>query len=340
MTANDEAPARPVPDHRVMLAALRLATRAPSVHNTQPWRWIFDGTRLHLYTDADRLLPSTDPHGRQLVISCGAVLHHARTTFADRGWRTYPTRVPDRQRPDHLAVIEFQPWADPPDGIHSRALAIDRRRTDRLPMTEPDGFAEVLPRLRMLTSPHEVELSVLDDSARPRLAAASEQVGALRRHDLLYQTELEWWTGHSENPEGVPAAALVSDAEFARVGVGRAFPPAPHSMRRARQEDRARLVVLGTEGDSVTQWLRTGEALSAVLLECTAAGLGTCALTHITELPTTRGLLGGLVPRPATPQVLIRVGTAPDDTDLIPPTPRRPVTDIFTVTGSRWTPET
>ncbi|MEU1995748.1 hypothetical protein ABZ511_14960 [Nocardia gamkensis] len=340
MTANDEAPGLPVPDHRVMLAALRLATRAPSVHNTQPWRWIFDGTRLHLYTDADRLLPSTDPHGRQLVISCGAVLHHARTTFADRGWHTSTTRVPDRQRPDHLAVIEFQPWADPPEGIHSRALAIDRRRTDRLPMTEPGGFADVLPRLRMLTSPHEVELSVLDDSVRPRLAAASEQVGALRRHDLLYQTELEWWTGHSENPEGVPAAALVSDAEFARVGVGRAFPAAPHSMRRARQEDRARLVVLGTEGDSVTQWLRTGEALSAVLLECTAAGLGTCALTHITELPTTRGLLGGLVPRPATPQVLIRIGTAPDDTDLIPPTPRRPVTDIFTVTGSRWTTET
>lgn len=258
MTANDEAPGLPVPDHRVMPAALRLATWAPSVHSTQPWRWIFDGTRLRLYTDADRLPPSTGPHGRQLVISCGAVLHHARTTFADRCRHTYTTRVPD-----HLAVIEFQPWVDPPEGIHNRALAIVRRRTDRLPMTEPDGFTDVLPRLWMLTSPHEVELSVLDDSVRPRLATASEQVGALRRHDLLYQIDVEWWTGYSENPEGVPAAALVSDAEFARVGVGRAFPPAPHSMRPARQEDRARLVVLCAEGDSVTRWLRTGEALSA-----------------------------------------------------------------------------
>ncbi|MEU2092025.1 hypothetical protein [Nocardia beijingensis] len=84
MSAND-APAVSVPDRPSILAALRLAARAPSVHNTQPWRWVFDGRCLHLYTDADRLLPSTDPHGRQLVISCGAVLHHARTAFTDKG---------------------------------------------------------------------------------------------------------------------------------------------------------------------------------------------------------------------------------------------------------------
>ncbi|WP_280479659.1 hypothetical protein [Nocardia asiatica] len=84
----------------------------------------------------------------------------------------------------------------------------------------------------------------------------------------------------------------------------------------------------------MTRWLRTGEALSAVLLECTAAGPATCALTHIAELPTTRGLLAGLIPRPGSPQVLIRVGTAPDDASMMPPTPRRPVMEIFTVTGS------
>ncbi|MEU2035877.1 hypothetical protein [Nocardia amamiensis] len=105
-------------------------------------------------------------------------------------------------------------------------------------------------------------------------------------------------------------------------------------MRRDHLEDQARLVVLSTDGDSVMQWLRTGEALSAVLLECTAAGLATCALTHITELPTGRKLLTNLIPRRGTPQVVIRIGTAPEGSELIPPTPRRPLTDIFTVVGS------
>ncbi|WP_051406945.1 hypothetical protein [Nocardia sp. CNY236] len=332
MIAKDAASTTPAPDHPTMLAVLRLAARAPSVHNTQPWRWVFDGVRLHLYVDADRLLPSTDPLARQLVISCGAVLHHVRTVFADRGWHTDTTRVPLPERPDHVAVISFRPWPDPPTGVHSRALAIGRRRTDRLPLYTPEGFADILPRLRMLTSPHEVELGVLDQAARPHLAAASKEADTVRDGDLLYQTELQWWVGHSEMSEGVPSSALVSEKEFARVGIGRAFPGGPHSARRAQLEDQAQLVVLSTDTDTVTAWLRTGEALSAVLLECTAAGLASCALTHITEIPAGRKLLANLVPHPAMPQVLIRIGTAPEDSDMTPPTPRRAVTDMFTVT--------
>ncbi|MEV0032492.1 hypothetical protein [Nocardia sp. NPDC050793] len=330
MTA-DAATAIALPDHQTILATLRLAARAPSMHNTQPWRWVFDDARLHLYTDADRLLPSADPLGRQLVISCGAMLHHVRTVFAHRGWHTDTARIPDPRRPDHLAVIEFRPWPDPPADVHARAQVIDRRRTDRLPLAEPMGFAGTLRRLRTLCSPHGVRLEALDESARPRLAAASAATGALRHNDLLYRTELEWWAGHPGTHEGVPPSALVSEAEFARVGVGRVFPSARHSVRRAGLEDHARLVVLSTDGDSVTNWLHTGEVLSAVLLECTAAGLATCALTDITEIPTGRELLSSLSRGAGTPQVVIRIGAAPDDSDMIPPTPRRPLTDIFTV---------
>src|SRR6266700_551479 len=75
MTANEPVTTSPVPDYRTLRMALQLAERAPSVHNTQPWRWVFDGARLHLHADPDRLLPATDPRGRQRVISCGAMLH-------------------------------------------------------------------------------------------------------------------------------------------------------------------------------------------------------------------------------------------------------------------------
>lgn len=318
-----------VPDHRTMLAAMRLASRAPSVHNTQPWHWVFDGEKLHLYTDTDRLLTAADPLGRQLVISCGAMLHHVRTAFGAHGWHTDTVRVPNLLEPGHLAEISFRPWPNPPAGLVARAAVIDERRTDRLPLNPPQNWEAVLPRLRMLVSPHYLELDALDDSVRPRLAAASEQAGALRRHDMMYQAEIGWWTGHSGMPEGVPADALISDAEAVRVDVARTFPKAPHAMRREGTEDRAALVVLSSPANSPTEWLRTGEALSAVLLECASVGLATCALTHITELPTGRSLLAGLLPRPGIPQIVIRIGTAPDDAELHAPTPRRPLTDIF-----------
>ncbi|KIA62486.1 Acg family FMN-binding oxidoreductase [Nocardia vulneris] len=329
MTVSDASPETFVPDRPTITAAVRQAGRAPSVHNTQPWRWVFDGTRLHLYRDNERLLTSTDPHGRQLVISCGAVLHHLRTVFAEFGWHTDTVRLPDPDSLDHLATIEFRPWPDPPAGVHARARAIERRRTDRLPMLAPQHWAELVHAARMLANPHDIQIDVLDTGAGARLAAASQHATALRRYDMEYQAELHWWSGHSHAPEGVPRSALISDAEAARVPVARTFPAAPHSSRRADVEDQAQLMVLSSTGDSVSAWLRSGEALSAVLLECTVAEQVSCALTHITELPTARKAIADLLGHSVTPQVVIRVGTAPDDDEATPMSHRRPVSDIL-----------
>lgn len=316
-----------VPDRSTILAVFDKAGRAPSVHNTQPWRWVFDGSRLHLYRDTTRRLTSADAQGRQLVISCGAMLDHVRTAFAAAGWHTDVTRFPDTAA-DHLATLDLRPWSDPPAAVAGRAAAMERRYTDRLPMLPPHDWDRVLEAAQEAARRHEISVQVLDESTRPRLAAASERAAALRRYDPQYQNELRWWAGHDSPADGVPVSALVSEAEMAQVGVGRAFPAGPPSRRRDDITDRSRLLVLGTETDSERDWLRTGEALSAILLECTVAGLATCSLTHITELPTSRRIVGGLLRRPALPQVLVRVGTTPSETDQSA-TPRRAVTDIL-----------
>ncbi|MEV6325270.1 hypothetical protein AB0M45_29420 [Nocardia sp. NPDC051787] len=332
MTDSNAHPALSVPDLPTVVAAVEMAGRAPSVHNTQPWRWEFDDAELHLYRDNDRLLISADPQGRQLVISCGTVLHHLRTVLAAHGWHTDTQRVPDlSHRPELLASIKFRAWPDPPEGVLTRAAAIQRRRTDRLPMNPPHRFDDLVHTARMLTSPHDVELDVLDDSARPLLAAASEQAAAARHYDMDYQTELHWWTGHSFTTEGVPRTALVSDAEAARVPIARTFPSAPHSQRRGELDDQARLLVLSSTGNTIADWLHTGEALSALLLECTAQGLATCALTHITELPAARKAIDSVLTSAGVPQVIIRVGVAPTEPEPGPPTPRRPVSEILAV---------
>ena len=61
--------------------------------------------------------------------------------------------------------------------------------------------------------------------------------------------------------------------------------------------------------------LQCGEMLSAVLLEATMAGLATCTLTHITELWPGRNVVASLIGQTTTPQLLIRVGSAPEIED-------------------------
>jgi hypothetical protein len=68
---------------RFMLAHALLA---PNPHNRQPW--IADLTepgRIHLVCDGTRLLPETDPFGRQILVGCGAFVELAVIAAAQRG---------------------------------------------------------------------------------------------------------------------------------------------------------------------------------------------------------------------------------------------------------------
>ncbi|HXA12760.1 MAG TPA: NAD(P)H nitroreductase, partial [Mycobacterium sp.] len=126
-------------DADVLRAAVQLACRAPSLHNSQPWHWVADGARLHLYVDHSRILYSTDKSGREALISCGAILDHLRVAMAAAGWTANVDRFPNPKNLDHLASLDFSPMSLVTEGDRCRADAILQRRTDRLPFAEPSN---------------------------------------------------------------------------------------------------------------------------------------------------------------------------------------------------------
>lgn len=316
-------------DPLVIRDAVELGCRAPSLHNSQPWRWVADAHGLHLFLDPSRLMHSADRSGREAVISCGAVLDHVCVALAAGGWEAHVERLPDLKRPDHLATVTVTPTDSVTEADRRRADAILLRRTDRLPMAEPPDWAALEPLVRARL-PADSRLDVLGDDVRPQLADTSRMTEALRLYDSSYHVELSWWTAPFEISEGIPQSALASGAERERVGLGRSFPATGDARRRPTvDEDRATVVVLSTEGDDRIDALRSGEALSAVLLAATMAGLATCTVTHVTELESSRELIAGLLDHGGRPQVLIRIGLAPVMERVPPPTPRRPLEDVL-----------
>jgi hypothetical protein len=318
-------------DADVLRAAVQLACRAPSLHNSQPWQWVAEGAGLHLYVDRSRILYSADKFGREAHISCGAVLDHLRVAMAAAGWTANVDRFPDPDNLDHLASVDFSPMSLVTDGHRRRADAILRRRTDRLPFTAPRNWESLKPVLRNAIDAGTVHLDVIADQLRPELARASQLTESLRLYDSSYHTELHWWTGHFEDSDGIPRSSLVSLAENDRVDVGRRFPVSAHHERPAGiGQDQSTVLVLSTGEDTHDDAFRCGEALSAVLLECTLAGMATCTLTQLTELQASRHLIATLTGRAAMPQVLIRVGQAHILGELPPMAPRRPLDDVLT----------
>jgi nitroreductase len=93
------------PSGEALTGAAAAAGYAPSILNTQPWRWRLEPGRLELFAERARQLTVTDPQGRLLTISCGAALHHARTALAAAGWSAHVARLPDAGQPDLLATL-------------------------------------------------------------------------------------------------------------------------------------------------------------------------------------------------------------------------------------------
>ena len=319
-------------DVDVITGAMELAVRAPSLHNSQPWRWVADGGVLELFADPTRIGRSTDSTGREVLISCGAVLDHFCVAMAAAGWEALIDRFPNPNNHDHLATLEFRRMEFVTDAHRARAEAIRHRQTDRLPFAAPPQWDSFEPVLRQTVDASIADLDVIPDDSRPQLADASRLTAEMRRYDSSYHAELQWWTAHSDSSQGIPQSALLSETEAQRVDVARDFPTGRDRERRALVGgDHAKILVLSTYDDSPGNALGCGEALSTVLLECTMASLATCTLTHMIELHASREIVRRLTGRLAEPQLLIRVGTIPQTESPPSPTPRRPVSEVLQI---------
>jgi hypothetical protein len=91
----------PVPADQVNLL-IGTAARAPSVHNTQPWRFRVGEFAIDLFADLDRKLRA-DPLGREMLISCGAALFGLRLAVRSLGYLPVVELLPDPAKLQLLA---------------------------------------------------------------------------------------------------------------------------------------------------------------------------------------------------------------------------------------------
>jgi hypothetical protein len=319
------------PTDEVIEDAVATACRAPSLHNSQPWQWVLSRGELKLFLDPSRVM-TTDQSAREALIGCGIALDHLRVAMAAAGWQADISRFPNPANPNHLATFEFTPMAYVSDRDQLRAQAIRTRHTDRLPFSAVTDWSSFEPIVASAGNRSSVHLEVLSEQMRPQLVEAAELAESLRLYNTVYHDELCWWTAPFENSEGIPYNALVSVAEGERVNIGRVFPASRRPERRLEiPEDHAKVLLISTDEYGRADALASGEVLSAVLLDCTVAGLATCPITHVTEVTVARELIQSYMDHDAIPQVLIRVGVVPANETTPPLTPRRKLSEVLRV---------
>lgn len=310
--------------HRAVVSA---ATLAPSVHNSQPWRFTMDDGGLDLYADGARRLPVLDPEGRLVHLSCGAALLNAQIAARALGFEVERVLLPDPADRGHLARLCLTAGRPATDRDRALAAAIPLRHTHRDAFEQHTLPPELLDQLRLAAEEHGAALMIVTGDNLIELEVLLAWADDLEEADPAYRAETAGSIRTGPSPDGIPAAALADDPERGsslrlRDFAFTARQPADSDPPRAEKPD---VVLITTDDDSPLSWLRAGQALGAVLLHAARQGVMGQPLAQVTDFPAGRARLREALGLVGVPQMAVRLGYAATTA----PTPRRTVDDVL-----------
>lgn len=308
-------------------AVIATAARAPSLHNTQPWKFRARGDVIELLADSSRQLCRLDPAGRELTISCGAALFGLRLGLRRLGYLPAVELLPDKGQPELLARVRPDARAAMTAEEAELVAAVPHRHTHRGPFTPGELPARLLTALQRDAAAEGGELIAVDEPAQiVTLGRLVELAAAEQRADAEIAAELSRWIrpAGSMARDGVPAAART----FAAAGTfGARMPRRDFGAPGTEPADGAQpavTAVLTTPGDSAPDWLRAGVALQRLLLHAATRWVFASLQSQPLESPTRRGHVRTLLGLAGHPQMLLELGRA--NTSLA--TPRRPHSEL------------
>ncbi|MER7706036.1 hypothetical protein ABTX81_24465 [Kitasatospora sp. NPDC097605] len=325
-------------DLRLLAAA---GGAAPSLHNSQPWRFrpTPDGGGVEVLADPDRSVPLADANGAALHVAAGAALFNLRVASARLGREASVRLLPDPADPRLLAILDLAvPAAGgalPADGHgpFGRDLypAIAERHSSRQPFTNRDVPETVAAELIAAAREEGVALAVLEEAGVRRVLEVTVEAEDRIAHDPDRQAETRSWLRSDAGTaaDGLPYAVLGPQDHDARVPMREFAGRPPHhegpSQPSQRFEALPQLCTLATTGDGPADWLCTGQALERVWLLATVHGLRLTVWHQAVEWPDLRWRLRDPVEGPGHVQLVLRVGYGPPGAA----TPRRPLEDVL-----------
>jgi hypothetical protein len=314
-------------------AVVASAVSAPSVLNTQPWRFRaraasrdqFD--EIELWADPGRGLVELDPEGRELLISCGAALYNLRLAMAVLGHETTCEVLPDQSEPSLIARVTVVGVHRPTEDEDQLFAVVPTRRTSREPFLADDVPDSVIDQLVPAAESNGARLDEADEWHRTWLT------GLIREADRAQQTEPQAvrevgsWVGDQApseagistdrlGPRSLDPNPLVRDFAMGRHTAGREAARFPHE---------GRLFVLLTPADSPKDRVAAGVALEHVWLQATSHGVSVSLNTSPTESPGLRPWIRDPASPIGIPQLVLRLGYGPSPS----PTRRRAVSDVL-----------
>lgn len=318
-------------------AAVDVAVHAPSIHNTQPWRWTITTSGLQLRLDPRRVLAATDPDAHSAALSCGAALRLAQIALRSAGWLYTVEYSPDPTQPELLAMLEATDRLDPQAQDERLVTAALARVSDRRLLDARQVAPDLLEQLRRGSSDGEafVQLVAPTDTDRALwLAVLTSHATGEEQADPAQVAELRDWVRHDkEAMDGVPPWAVPQTVGGPRHSDVPQRDYAPPDSRGGLTvpggvDEHPAFAVVMTIRDTRADHVRAGEAMMQLMLDAWVQDVASCPVSQAVDHVSGRLRLGQALGGVAIPQMILRLGTPMVD-GVLPTTPRRPPVDVI-----------
>ncbi|GLY49846.1 nitroreductase family protein [Lentzea sp. NBRC 102530] len=307
-------------------AVLTAASLAPSVHNSQPWRFRLLPDRIELHADPDRTLPATDPDGHEMRLACGAALLNLRLALQGFGVRPLVTILPGQEAHGALATIRRGGQLAPDDEMLALLKAVPQRRTNRHPFFESGVEGRHRHALVRAAELERSWLHVVDTREEvARMKSFVRRAHTIQLRDPEVQAELESFTGDRPGAaDGVPRANAGFRPETQDEWIFRDF-QAGERVAGKDYESNPLVAVVCSHYRGQLADIQAGQAMQRVLLTATTLGLSASFMSQPVEVRNVREELRRALGGTLVPHTLLRIGYSTP----VPATPRRPISELL-----------
>jgi len=262
-----------------------------------------------LYADPSRQLAVLDPAGRQLHLSCGAALAHARVAARARGADATIELLPTDDA-TLLARVGLTAGAPALDSEVVLAQALLTRHTGRGVYADEPLAPALLDRLRAVVEQEGAMLRYVRGEEMVELEVLLSQADDQEQRDPAYRRELASWLRESD--DGIPPDALASlDGRGSSLRLRDFAMATPEQgSGQAPVGEHPDVAVLTTIGDGPQTWLRAGQALGLLLLHADVHGVLGQPLGQVTDTEGPRRRLAAVLGLVGIPQLVLRLGYA------------------------------
>lgn len=293
---------------------VRLASKAPSGHNTQPWHFRISNEGITILPNYKVALPVVDPYNRELFISLGCAVENLFIAATHSGYKAHISTC--CQEEIRISLIQADMDTDP------LFAQIEKRQTNRGLFNGIQIPPETLERIKSFRKEAQVQFYIFEkeSSSAQTMKEYIREGNKIQMKDQLFKTELLSWmrfntkqveatqNGLSYQVFGTPALPESIAKPIVKLFLK------PNLQNRSdmhKIDSSSHLVLFTTCNNTFKEWINTGRTLQRFLLKLTEAGVSCAFMNQPCEVEALASDLQKSLPiHNECPTILLRIGFA------------------------------